>query len=148
MKGVHLAGPDDAPKLVPLVAAFLTETGGDVDEDLIQAGVLPLLDGSPHGAVWLIGPRIAPVGYVCMSFVWSLAAGGLTGQLDAFYVRKAVRGRGMGTEAMHGLIKALHGSGLKSLSLLTDTNNAAALSLAQRSGFEPQSGQAVLSRFL
>lgn len=148
MKGVHLAGPADAPKLLPLVAAFLTETSRDAEDAVIENGITPLLEGSPHGAIWLIGPRIAPVGYVCISFGWSLGLGGMTGHLDAFYIRKAVRGRGMGTEAMHGLVKALQGSGLKSLSMITDTQNDAALSLARRSGFEPRGGHAVLGRDL
>ncbi len=145
MKSVHLAGPGDTNKLVPLVVAFHEEKGFGSTEDLIHDAVMPLLEGSPHGAIWLIGPRIAPVGYICVSFGWSLELGGLDGMVDEFYIRKAVRGRGMGTEALITLMKALQSSGVRALSLEVDRQNARVQGLYQRAGFDLRADYALMT---
>lgn len=146
MNTVHLAGPRDADKLYPLVAAFQEETGAGPGEDQIEAGLAPLLEGSPNGAIWLIGPRMAPVGYVYISFGWSIELGGHDGTVRAFYIRKAVRGRGMGTEALLALTKALQDSGVRALNVLADMDNRSAQTLYQRAGFEMRSSQAFMTR--
>ena len=98
-----------------MVEACHAETGIKSSEDAREAAVTPLLEGSPHGAVWLIGPRAAPVGYIAITFSWSLASGGLVGRIDEFFIRDAVRGRGVGTEVLVALIKELEASGLTAL---------------------------------
>ena len=95
MSLLHLATPEDTDSLLPLVAAFHGEMGYDTDTAHHMAAVKPLLNGSPHGAIWLVGPRRAPVGYVVISFGWSVEYGGLDGIVDEIYVRSAVRGRGI-----------------------------------------------------
>ena len=114
---LHLAGPDDIERLMPLTAAFCAETGLETDDDRRRAAVLPLLEGSPHGAVYLIGPQKAPVGYIILSFGWSLEFGGMDGFVDELYIRPAVRGRGMATDVLYSLPRALRDAGLKALHL-------------------------------
>ena len=77
-------------------------------EDLI----LPLLEGSPHGAVYLIGPARAPIGYAIVSFGWSVEFGGLDGFVDELYLRPAVRRRGIATEALLALGQRLGAAGM------------------------------------
>ncbi|MEL7025686.1 MAG: GNAT family N-acetyltransferase, partial [Pseudomonadota bacterium] len=101
---LHLAIPEDITRLMPMVEALHSEIGISTDAAARDAAVKPLLDGSPHGAIWLIGPRAAPVGYIAITFGWSLALGGLTGSIDEFFVRSQVRGRGVGTEVLAALI--------------------------------------------
>ena len=105
MKSLHLATPDDLPKLIPMVSAFHVEQQYETDEDHVVAALMPLLDGSPYGAIWLIGPRRSPVGYLAVTFGWSIEFGGLDAILDELYIRPAVRGRGMGGEAIDGIAK-------------------------------------------
>ena len=59
---LHLAGPGDLDRCERMVAAYHALEGIQSDEAQRRAALEPLLDGSPHGAVWLIGPRMAPVG--------------------------------------------------------------------------------------
>ena len=117
MKSLHLAGPDDIEKLLPMVAALHEETGVPSNDDHRREAVVPLLEGAPHGAIWLIGPRRAPVGYICVSFGWSIEFGGLEGRIIEVFVRHAVRGRGMGTEAVYDIAKALKQGGVNALHL-------------------------------
>ena len=114
---LHLAGPEDAARILPLMAQFHTHQGIEMTDGARAAALDPLLNGSPLGVAYLIGPQKAPIGYVILSFGWSIEMGGMDGFLDEIYIRKSVRGRGIGSEVLLELPKALAGVGLKALHL-------------------------------
>ncbi len=138
---LHLATPADLNRLLPMVEAYHALEGVESDAAHREAALAPLLEGSPHGAVWLIGPKIAPVGYVCVSFGWSLELGGLDGMIDEFWIREKVRGRGMGSEALAALQKALREAGVRALSLEVAGDNEQATRIYARAGFQPRGFQ-------
>jgi GNAT superfamily N-acetyltransferase len=148
MSLLHLATLDDLDRVVPLVAAFHAEMGYDTDAAHHEAAVLPLLEGSPHGAIWLVGPRRAPVGYVVISFGWSVAYGGLHGVVDEIFVRPPVRGRGMGFEALNGIAKALGASGVRALHLDVARDDARTQRFYARARFQPRDQTMSMSRLL
>ncbi|MGR3414712.1 GNAT family N-acetyltransferase [Pseudooceanicola nanhaiensis] len=117
MTALHLAGPDDAGRLLPMIAAFHEETGISQKPEARAEALMPLLEGSPYGVAYLVGPARAPIGYVVICFGWSLEMGGMDGFLDEIYIRPGVRGRGIGSEVLQNLPKALAGAGLKALHL-------------------------------
>ena len=112
---IHLAGPEQAALCHGLVAQYHAEANLPYDEAYRAAVVDPLLEGSPLGAMWLLGPARAPLGYVTVTFTWSIAAGGMTGQVREMFIRDKVRRRGIGTESIHALAVALRGAGVKAL---------------------------------
>lgn len=118
MTALTLARPDDLDRLLPLVAACQAEAGVVQDEARRRAALLPVLEGSPHAAAYLIGPPRSPIGYVVITFAWSLERAGLDGTVDHIYVRPAVRGRGIATEVLSALPRALAGAGLKALHIV------------------------------
>lgn len=130
-----LAGPDHLDKLLALVEAFHTEADMKSTEESRRAGLGPLLDGIPYGCVYLIGPPRAPIGYMTITFTWSIEYGGLDGNIDELYIRPGVRGRGIASEALVALPKALSGGGLRTIHLEVDRTNASALKLYRRAGF-------------
>lgn len=139
MSSLRLATPDDLERLLPLVAGFHAEEGIEQDDDTRRGALAPLLEGSPHGAIWMIGPRVAPVGYIAVSFGWSIEFGGIDAFLDEIYVRERVRGRGMGSEALAALVRALTGQGITAMSLEVDTDNQRVRALYERMGFQSRS---------
>ena len=132
---LHLATEDDTDKLIPMIAAYHAMEGIDTDEDHRRKAIEPLLEGSPHGAIWLIGPKMSPVGYIAVSFGWSIEMGGLDGFIDELWIREKVRGRGMGSEAVASLIKSLKGAGMMALHLEVARENTRAETLYGRLGF-------------
>lgn len=138
---LHLATTEDLDRLDRMVAGYHAFEGIESDTDHRRAALEPLLEGSPHGAIWLIGPKMAPVGYVAISFGWSIELGGLDGVLDEFWIREAVRGRGMGGEALLALQKTLKAAGVVALSLEVAQSNETAARLYQRAGFQPRDYQ-------
>lgn len=148
MSLLHLANTEDLERLAPLVASFHGEMGYDTDAAHQEAAVMPLLEGSPHGAIWLVGPRRAPVGYVVISFGWSMENGGLEGRVDEIFVRPPVRGRGMGFEALNGIAKALGSSGVRALHLEVARDDARAQRFYTRARFHPREHTMFMSRVL
>ena len=131
-----LAAVDDLDRLLPMVAAYHAFEGIEQTDDVRRAALTPLLNGSPHGAVWLIGLRRAPVGYIAISFGWSIELGGMDGFLDEFFIREGVRGRGMGGEVLSLLIPQLAQAGMVGLSLELAPENTRARQLYERRGFK------------
>ena len=148
MTALNLAKPDDFDRLAPLVAAFHDEEGIVMDADTRRNALMPLLEGSPHGAAYLIGPGRAPIGYIVVCFGWSIEFAGMDGFIDEFYIRPGVRGRGIGSEVLRQLPKALASAGMKALHLEVATDNDRAQKLYGRLRFEPRQNYMLMSRKL
>ena len=142
---LSLARPDDLDRLLPLVAAFHDEAGIVQSDSTRRAALLPMLEGSPHGVTYLIGPGRAPIGYIVISFGWSVEFGGLDGYVDEFYIRPGVRRRGIGSEVMVSLPKALAGAGLKALHLEVRRDNEKVRALYRKLRFEPRDAYSLMT---
>ena len=145
---LHLAKPADLDRLLALVAAFHTEEGLQSTDEVRRAGIAPLLEGIPHGAAYLIGPARAPMGYVIVTFSWSVEFGGMDAVLDEIYLRPAVRGRGIATETLISLPAALGEAGIKALHLEVDRENERAQRLYARARFSPRERYLLMTKRL
>lgn len=145
---LHLARAQDLDRLLPLVKAYHSEVGIALEPDARTEAILPLLVGSPLGAVYLIGPARAPVGYAVITFGWSVEFGGMNACIDELFIRLAVRRRGMGSDVLMALPRALADAGVRAFHLSADQNNAAAQRLFARAGFTPRTHTALMSRKL
>ena len=143
-----LAKPEHLEKLVALVEAFHAEEGISSTDDTRRAGVLPLLEGIPHGCAYLIGPPKAPIGYIVICFGWSVEFGGMDAIIDELFIRPGVRGRGIASEALIALPRALSSFGLRAIHLEVDKDNPAARKLYGRAGFVAREKYMLMSRSL
>lgn len=148
MTALTLAKVPDIDRLLPLIAAFHSERGIALDDAARRGAVAPLLDGSPHGAIYIAGPVRAPIGYAAISFGWSLEFGGLDGILDEIYIRPGVRGRGIGQEILGALPRALAAAGLRTLHLEVARSDEAARRFYERMHFAPREDYMLMSRKL
>ena len=148
MKTLHLATTEDLPRVAPLVEAFATETGRGPDPETLEAALVSLLDGAPQGALWLIGPRRAPVGYVTVGFGWSLEAGGLVAEVDQLFIRPAVRRRGMGGEALDALARTLGEAGARAIRIAVPEEDAKSHRFYARARFRARTDRVTLVRTL
>ncbi len=145
---LHLARAEHLDPVLALVTAFHEEEGIQQDDATRRAALSPLLEGSPYGAVYIIGPTRAPIGYVVITFGWSVEFGGMDGFVDEIYIRPRVRGRGIATEVLLDLPKALAGAGLTALHLEVDRDNPTAQRLYARTGFKARERYMLMSRRL
>lgn len=142
---LHLCGPDDLDRLLPMVQAYHKFEGIEQSDDQRRASLTMLLAGTPHGIAYLIGPKKSPVGYIAISFGFSLEMGGIAGFIDEFFIRSNVRGRGMGSEVLEGLLPALAENGVKALHLKVAPGNRAQ-KLYARAGFKLRDGYDLMTR--
>lgn len=148
MTKLTLASLDDLERVLPLVAAFHAEEGIEQDDATRRAALTPLLEGSPHGCVYLAGPTRAPIGYVIITFGWSVEFGGMDGFVDEVFIRPGVRGRGIGTEILLALPKTLATAGMKALHLEVDRRNVNARRVYEKLRFECREDYMLMTRKL
>ncbi len=143
---IHLAASRDAKALLPMVASYHAEEGIASTPEHREAALAPLLEGSPLGCVYIIGPRTAPIGYIVITFGWSLEFGGMDGFIDEFFVRPGVRGRGVGSEVLGALIPQLEANGLRALHLEATAEKPRLLQLYKRNGFRHRDEYHLMTR--
>jgi len=144
-----LAGPDRIDQLLGLTERRRTE-GGDApwaedDRSHWHRALAPLLAGGMEGAVWMIGPSKAPIGYCVVTFGWSVEAGGREAWVEDIYVRPSVRRRGIGREIVNAVSVSLRQGGVKRLNARLPRMAHSAKDFAGACGFDGDSDTAYLS---
>lgn len=145
---VNLATEDSADLCLALMAKHHAEQDFPYDDAHRHAVAVPLLAGSPLGAIWLIGPARAPLGYIMVTFAWSVEAGGMVGWISEIYMRPSVRKRGIGTETLHAIAVALRAGGIKALHADIGTADNPLTHFWQRVGFRPDTSRNVMTDIL
>ncbi len=145
---LHLAKPDDLPKLLPLCAAFHAEMGIDADDAHRENALSPLLEGAPFGAVYLMGPSRAPIGYIVLTFGWSVEFGGMDAFVDELYIRPGVRGRGMASDALTSIRNMLKKAGISAIHLEVRKDDEHTQNLYRRARFQMRDQYMLMSQTL
>ena len=145
---MHLAGPDDMERLLPLVAGYHAFEGIETDDAFRRRALMPLLAGCELGAVWLIGPRGAPVGYIATGLGWSIELGGADAFVDELYLVPEARGQGLGEAALEHLSRELAARGVVALHLEVARENAGAQRFYARKGFQARDTYFLMTRKL
>lgn len=145
---ISLAKPEHLNALLPLVEAFHQEVGVEQDSEHRHGAIAPLLDGNPLGAVYLFGPTRAPIGYMVMTFTWSVEFGGIKAGIDQIYVRPAIRRRGLASEAINSIGRTLRQASVRAISLEVRPDDAAAMRLYEKSLFHPRERYQAMTRKL
>lgn len=148
MTAIHKAMPEDADRILPLMAAFHAEEGTETDDNHRRGALAPLLDGSPLGECFIIGPRMAPIGYVVITYGWSIEFGGKDAFVDEVYLRPKVRGRGLGSEVLLAVGRYLADQGILAVHLEVDHDNQTAIAMYQKTGFEIRGRYGLMTRRL
>lgn len=123
MTNIRLADDSDFGRIDALIQAYHLEQSITLSDEDRKNAILPLLQGTPMGVIYLIGPATSPVGYAAVTFRWSIATGGLGAVLDQIYIREKIRGRGMGRDTISKICVMLRENGVTSMSLQLPQNH-------------------------
>lgn len=142
---IHLAKAKDEDRLISLLVRAQEEAQTARTEDELRQAYGPLLRENPLGAVWLIGPERAPLGYMSVSFSWSVQLSGPEAWLTGIYVRPSVRRRGIGTEVIHAITASLGRSGVRAIQALLPPEDEISAAFCQRAGLKAANGPRLYS---
>jgi GNAT superfamily N-acetyltransferase len=124
----------DLGSLLPLVREFCAADGHDFDEEVVLAGLAPLLEDGAAGEVWVVEDDSGLGGYGVVTWGWSLESGGRDALLDELYVRE--RGRGAGAALLDAILVAARAGGASRMFLETEEGNTGARRFYARAGFD------------
>jgi ribosomal protein S18 acetylase RimI-like enzyme len=94
-----------------------------------------LLADPSQGAVWLICDGAVPVGYLALTYGYSLEFHGRDAFVDELYIGPAYRGRGWGTRAMEHAEIAARSANARAIHLEVGRGNTAAQGLYRKIGY-------------
>lgn len=115
-------------------------------EESVRESLCELLANPSLGRVFLVCESDSCVGYVVLSFDFSLEYGGRNAWVDELFIRPEFRGRGIGSKALEFAVEAACECGARVLHLEVNRGNPA-IHLYRRHGFEDHS-RYLLSKWL
>lgn len=125
----------DVPPLVAMMAEFYAEDDFPLNRERASAAFAALLADPRLGAVWIIEADGADAGYLVLTCCHSMEYGGPIAFVDDFYVRRELRGAGLGSAALAAARDWCAQHGLRALRVETGHDNAAAQTVYRRAGF-------------
>jgi diamine N-acetyltransferase len=112
----RLANDNDSETLLVMMREYYAFDGHAFDEDRARQALVSFLREPAFGRAWLICDHTLPVGYVVLTFGYSLEYLGRDAFLDEFYIRESHRGREWGRlalefveeEALRHQVRSIH----------------------------------------
>lgn len=144
---VRLARTEDVPALVDLMSEFYEEAGYPLPRAAASKAFTSLLGEPSRGRIWLIEVGTEPFGYIVLTLSFSMEYGGLRAFVDDFFVRPAMRGKGLGAAALETVKRTCHELGVRALLVETGPKDHPARGVYARAGFE-ESGRVLLGQAL
>ncbi|HYJ05342.1 MAG TPA: GNAT family N-acetyltransferase [Chthoniobacterales bacterium] len=126
----------DVPRLVALMTEFYAETATPLDATRAAEAFAALLADDRLGHVWLVQAGHDDVGYVVITFSYSMEFGGRNAFLDDLFIQAPFRGAGLGTAALNEVRAFCMEQGVRAIHLETGRDNATAQALYRRAGFK------------
>jgi ribosomal protein S18 acetylase RimI-like enzyme len=94
------------------------------------------VDDPSLGRIWLIYSDETAIGYVVLTFGFSLEYHGRDAFIDELFLLEAYRGQGIGSKIMQFALDACPALGIHALHLEVEPDNQAGLRLYRKHGFE------------
>lgn len=136
---------DHLDELMPLVQEYHAFEGIHMSETARREAVGRLLADPGLGSVWAIGVECGWVGYIALTWGYSIEFRGRDAFIDEFFIREPWRGRGLGTRTLAEVRDQAAGLGLAGLHLEIARDNRAARNLYRHLGFELRERYSLMS---
>ena len=137
----------DVPAILAHQRDYYATDGYAFDEAAAREAISGLLADAERGRLWVLAEAGAIVGYLAVTFGWSLEHEGRDAFVDEVYVAPSHRGRGHGLAAMTLADETCRAAGVRALHLEVERENVRARALYARSGFADD-GRILMTRRL
>jgi GNAT superfamily N-acetyltransferase len=130
-----IATESDAQILLAMMREYYAFDGHPFDEAKAGEALLAFIREPSFGRAWVIGEDKGPVGYVVLTFGYSLEYLGRDAFIDEFYLRESHRGRGWGRKALDFVEEEARAAGVRAIHLEVVRANTAAGEVYRRAGY-------------
>ena len=125
----------DADLLLAMMREYYTYDGHAFDEPRARVALLTFLREPSFGRAWLICDQQTAVGYVVLTFGYSLEYLGRDAFIDELYLRESHRGRGWGRKTLDFVEEQARSSDVRSIHLEVVRRNDTAKEVYRRAGY-------------
>jgi ribosomal protein S18 acetylase RimI-like enzyme len=129
------AAPPDVDAIVALARDYYAAERYAFDEPAARRAIEALAADPALGRCWVADDDGAVVGYLAVTFGWSLEYQGRDAFVDELYLAPSHRGHGLGRAAMTLAEEACRAAGVRALHLEVERENTVACELYRRRGF-------------
>jgi ribosomal protein S18 acetylase RimI-like enzyme len=129
------ARPGDVDVLLALMPEYYAYDHLPFDPAAARAALACILSNDALGRVWLIQRDAAIVGYMVLTFGFSLEFHGRDAFVDELYIQAAHRGQGIGRAALRVAETACAELGIQALHLEVERVNTNAQAVYRKAGF-------------
>ena len=133
---IRRAAAADLDGLVEVMEFHYRDEGEPLGEGHARRAVAGLLSDERSGRIWVLADGARVVGYLALTFGYSLELGGRDAFIDELYLLADWRGRGYGTRMIEMALAAAEEAGVVAVHLEVAPENEGAESLYARLGFE------------
>lgn len=144
-----LADAAQIETLLPLVRGYHEFEHVTMTDAERAAAIAPLLEpDSALGRIWLVRCGAEAVGYVALTFGYSIEFRGRDAFVDELFLEEQARGRGIGSAVLESVKREAVACGIVALHLEVARSNRHARRLYERWGFEPREQFHLMSCYL
>ncbi|KAB8331327.1 GNAT family N-acetyltransferase [Scytonema tolypothrichoides VB-61278] len=128
----------DTEILIQFIQEFYEYDGHPFDEATVCTALEKFLNDNSLGRVWLIQQDNQAIGYIVLTFSYSLEYRGRDAFIDEFYIREIYRGQGIGVKTIQFIESVCPSLEIKALHLEVERENKIAQSFYRKVGFTDQ----------
>jgi len=132
---LRIATSGDLTLLVDFMRQFYAIDNYPFDAQIACQVMQQIVEDDSLGRVWLIDYAGAAIGYVVLTFGFSLEYRGRDAFIDELFLLDAYRGQGLGTQILQFVLDACPALGIHALHLEVEHSNVAGQRLYRKHGF-------------
>lgn len=141
------ASAEDVDLLLPMMEALYLNDEHPFNASGARRATQALLEAPVYGGVWLMCLAEELIGYLVLTFGFSLEFGGRDALLDELFVTDPYRSKGFGRQALQFAFDLCRREGIHALHLEVFTGNDAAAAIYSRFGFK-QDDRMLMTKWL
>lgn len=143
----NLASAEQIETLIELMRAFYLHEHLPFNEPATRSSLQVILNNPTYGQIHLICIEDQVIGYLAITFGFSLEYHGRDAFIDELYIQAAYRGQGIGKQSVRFAEEICRQAGIQTLHLEVERKNTMAQATYQKAGFI-EHDRALLTKWL
>ncbi|MGE5307766.1 MAG: GNAT family N-acetyltransferase [Deltaproteobacteria bacterium] len=135
-------------ELAAMVKEFHREDSIHFQQKKVEAALRELIQDKCSGRVWVIAAGGSMIGYVILTYGFSMEFHGRDGLLDEFFIRKPWRGAGIGRKVLREVLGYARKDGLTAIHLEVSAKKKNVERFYESMGFEVRDYYHLASKWL